>query len=167
MEEKIKLLLDKIDFDTNMYEYFKDAVLKKIIVSSKKSLWTIFIDNDNYIPIEVVKKLDKEVKKIDKNTKEFNIIYNIKNKDNTYLLNYYPYLLELLKKDLGVLEIYSDALKVENDKLVLVVSNKIEEEKLNNCLDKINNFYKRFSYEDDINIIIRKEENILEDIKKE
>ena len=167
MEEKMKLLLDKINFKEEMYKYFENAKLSKIIVSPKKSSWTIFIDSDNYLPVDAVKELDSNISNIDKNTKEFNIIYNIKNKDNNYLLNYYPYLLELLKNELVVLEIYSDSLKLEDDKLVLIVSNSIEESKLNNCLDKINNFYRRFSYDDDINIIIRKENNVLEEIQKE
>lgn len=167
MEEKMKLLLDKIDLKKEMYEAFENAKLSKIIVSPKNSSWTIFIENENYIPAEIVKELDTRIKLIDSNTKEFNIIYNISNKDINYLLNYYPYLLELIKSDIAVPEIYSDSLKIENDKLVLVVSNSIEEEKLSKCIDKINYFYKRFSYDLEIDIIIRKEDNVLEEIQKE
>ena len=165
MEEKMKLLLDKIDFNKDMYNAFENAKLSKIIVSPKNSSWTIFIENENYIPVEIVKELDSKIKLIDNNTKEFNIIYNINNKDISYLLNYYSYLLELIKFDIGVPEIYSDCLKIENNKLILVVSNSIEESKLSKCIDKINDFYKRFSYELEIDIIIRKEDNVLEEKK--
>ena len=59
MEEKMKLLLDKINFKEEMYKYFENAKLSKIIVSPKKSSWTIFIDSDNYLPVDAVKELYK------------------------------------------------------------------------------------------------------------
>ena len=44
---------------------------------------------------------------------------------------------EVLKKDeLVVVEIYKDCLKYEDGKLLLVVSNTIEESKVSNCLEK-------------------------------
>ncbi len=167
MEEKLKLLLDRIDFDNDKYKFFSSAKLSRIVVSPKNSSWTIFIDNEDYIPFNVVEELDKKIGNIDKNIDTFNVIYNILNKDNNYLLNYFPYLLKLLKKDLIITQIYSDCLKVEDNKLVLVVSNAIEEEKLSSCISKINKFYKRFGYIEDINIVIRKEENVLKEIKAE
>ena len=167
MEDKIKILLDKIEFSKENYEIFANSKLSKIIVDRKSSTWTIFIENDNYFPIEVIEELEGKINKLDSNTKNFEIFYNILNTDYSYLINYYPYLLKLLKSDLVVLEIYKECLKYENDKLVLVVSNTIEETKMIGCIDKIRKFYNKFNYEEEIPIIIRKDEHILETIKEE
>lgn len=167
MEEKLNLLLDKINFDKDKYNYLSNAKLSKIIVSPKKSSWTIFIDDISYLPVEIVKELDQKIFKIDEETNHFRIIYQIENKDNQYLLDYYPYLLEQLKTDLTVTKLYEDSLKIEDDHLILVVSNRIEEEKLRLCLDKIEDFYQRFGYQEPIEIVIRKEENILDEVKQE
>ena len=167
MEEKIKILLDKINFDKEKYNVFSDAKLSKIVVNQKLSTWSIFIENDNYFPIEIVEELEEKISLLDPNTENFKIKYNIINKDNSYLVNYYPYLLKLLKNDLIVLEIYKDCLKYEENKLMLVVSNTIEETKMLGCIDKINSFFKKFGYDEEISIIIRKDEHILETIKEE
>ena len=165
MDEKIRILLDKINFDKEKYNLFSSAKLSKIVVSKKLSSWTIFIENDTYLPVDVVEELDNKVPMLDPNTKSFQIIYNIKNIDNSYLVNYYPYLLNLLRSDLVVLEIYKDALKYEDNKLLFAVSNTIEETKILNCLDKIKLFFRRFGYLEDIPVIIRKDNNVLENIK--
>ena len=167
MDSKIELLLDRINYSKDKYSFFSNSKLLKIIVSEKKSSWTIYIENDTYYPIDVVEELEEKISNIDHNTSKFNIIYNIKNNDNSFLLNYYPYLLKLLKEDLVVIEIYKDCLKYEDDKLLLVVSNTIEETKLDNCRDKIEKFFKRFGYMEEIPIVIRKDNHVLENIKQE
>ena len=167
MDEKIKILLDKISYSEDKYSYFSHAKLSKIVVNKNKSTWVIYIENDDYFPLDVVEELEEKINLLDPSTDNFKIVYNIKNKDNSYLVNYYPYLLKILKNDLVVLEIYKECLKYENDKLILVVSNTIEESKLDGCLEKIEKFFKKFGYEEAIDIVIRKDENVLETIKQE
>ena len=43
MDNKIKILLDKINIDEASYQYFNDATISKIKVSSKTNNWNIFI----------------------------------------------------------------------------------------------------------------------------
>ncbi len=167
MEEKMKILLDKIGYSSDKYSYFSSAKLSKIVVNKNKSTWIIYIENNDYFPLEVIEELEDKISLLDPNTNSFTIIYEIKNKDNSYLINYYPYLLKTLKNDLVVLEIYKDCLKYEDERIVFVVSNSIEESKLNGCLEKIEKFFKKFGYEEEIKIVIRKDENILENIKQE
>ncbi len=45
--------------------------------------------------------------------------------------SYYPLVLSHLKEEIKVLEIYQDKLVLEDNKLILIASNKIEQEKLN------------------------------------
>ena len=167
MEDKMHLLLDKINFDKDKYNYFKDAKLSKIVISKNKSNCNIYIDTNIYLPIDIVEELDFKIKNIDNSIEEYNVIYNVLNKDYSYLLNYYPYILKQLKDELIVLEIYKDALVYEDNKLILVATNNLEYDKLTNCLYKINAFYKKFSYDYSIEIELRKDENILKEIKSD
>ena len=167
MDEKIKILLDKIGYSNDKYSCFSHAKLSKIVVSKNKSTWAIYIENDNYFDLDTLEELEEKISLLDPNTENFTIIYDIKNKEDSYLLNYYPYLLKLLKNDLVVLEIYKDCLKYEDNKLLFVVSNTIEESKVDGCMDKIEKFFKKFGYDEDISIVIRKDENLLENIKHE
>ena len=82
-------------------------------------------------------------------------------------LNYYKYLLTLLKEDLRVLEIYEECMKLESGFLILVTSNETEKERLERCLPKITTFYKKMGYNFNIEVIVRHEENILEEIQDE
>ena len=167
MDSKIKILLDKINIGEDYFQYFNDAKITKIKVNSKNNNWNIFIDKENLLPIDVYKLVEENKHLLDETANKIEIIYNIRNQDMETLLTYYDYLLELLSDDLGVTEIYRDSLKLEDDFLLLVVSNEIEKERIKSVLPKIEKFYKKLSYNFNIDVVIRKEENIYEEIQKE
>ena len=167
MDDKIKVLLDKVNIDENSYQYFNNAKINKIKVNSKIDSWQMFIEIDNLLPVEVFEELENNKMLLDKNASSIEFIFDVKNFDLNKYLEYYKYLLTTLKKDLRVLEIYEDCMKIEDDFLVLVVSNEVEKKKLEKCLDKINHFYKCLGYKFNIDIVIRHEENVLEEIQKE
>ena len=47
MNDKMQILLDKINIDETSYQYFSSAILTKIKINPNKDSWTIFIDIDN------------------------------------------------------------------------------------------------------------------------
>ena len=167
MDEKIKILLDKINIDENSYQYFSDALLKRIKINSHNNSWLIFIEKEELLPIEVYEELENKKGNLDEHASNIEFIFTIKNQDLNSYVSYYPYLLQKLKKELRILEIYEGCLQIDNDFLVLVVSNELEKERLEKCLDKITTFYKRIDYKFNIDIVIKQEENILEEIQKE
>ena len=167
MDEKIKILLDKINIDENSYQYFSDAVLTKIKVNSKIDSWLILIEKDNMLPVTIYEELNNKKYLLDDKASNITFKFTFKNSSLEDYLSYYPYLLTQLKDKLHVLEIYQDCLRIEDDFLVLVVSNESEKEKLEECLPVINQFYKNLDYHFNIDIIVRHEENILETIQKE
>ena len=143
MDDKIKILLDKINIGEESIQYFNDAKITKIKVNSKTNKWNVFIDKKELLPLEVYKELESKKMLLDENIKGIEIIYNIENVDNNILLSYYDYLLELLKEDLKVIEIYKDSLKLEDNKLILIATNEMEKERLEKVLSKIEKFYKK------------------------
>ena len=167
MDDKIKILLDKINIDETSYQYFNDAKITKIKVNSKTNSWNIFIDKDELLPVEILEELESKKMLLDEFASKIEIIFNIKNPNIDTYLSYYKYLLKTLKDDLKVLEIYEDAMKIEDDFLVLVATNEVEKERLLSVLDKVMNFYKKQNYNFNIDVIMRHEENILEEIQKD
>lgn len=167
MDDKMKILLDKINIDETSYQYFNDAKITKIKVNSKTNSWNIFIDKDELLPVEILEELESKKMLLDELASKIEIIFNIKNPNIDTYLSYYKYLLKTLKDDLKVLEIYEDAMKIEDDFLVLVATNEVEKERLLGVLDKVMNFYKKQSYNFNIDVIMRHEENILEEIQKD
>ena len=167
MDENIKKLLDKINMDENSYPYFNDAKMTKIKVNQKQNTWLIYIEKDNLLPLETLEELENKKMHLDDKANRIEFVFEIKNPDNEIYLSYYKYLLESLKEDLRVLEIYEDCLRVEEGFLVLVTSTEVEKERLEKCLPKISNFYKRMGYKFNIEVVLRHEENILQEIQEE
>ena len=138
MDEKIKILLDKINIDKDNYQYFSDAKISKIRINSKTGSWNVFVEKETLLPLEVFEELEEKKHLLDETASEIGFIFNIDNPDLNTCKDYYQYLLKLLKSDLKVLEIYEDSLQIEDDFLILVASNEVEKERLEKCLEKIN-----------------------------
>ena len=167
MDNNIQILLNKINIDEASYQYFNDAIMKKIKVNSKNNSWNILIDKDNLLPVEVLEELESKKRLLDETASKIEFVFNIKNQDiNTYL-SYYKFLLKNLKEELKVLEIYEDSMKIEDGFLTLVATNEVEKSRLEKALPKITSFYKRLNYNFNIDIVMRHEENILEEIQKD
>ena len=167
MNDKMKILLDKINIDEKSYQYFSSAVLSKIKINPNKNSWIIYIDIDTLLPVDVFEEVESKKNLLDKNANNIDFIYTIKYKKTTDYKSYYKYLLSTLKKDLRVTEIYEDCMEIRDDKLVLVVSNEQEQTKLNKVLNKVQKFYKKLDYGQDIEIIVDHKEDIQDAIQKE
>ena len=167
MDDKIQILLDKINIDKNNYQYFYDAKITKIKVNSKNNSWNIFIDKDDLLPVNIYEEVENKKNLLDDKASSIEIIYNIKNKNNSIYLEYYKYFINLLEEELKVIELYKDSMRLEDDKLLLIATTSIEKKRLDKALPKLEKLYKKIGYEEEINVEVRKEENVLEEIKKE
>ena len=54
MDEKMNVLLDKINMDKEKYPYFSSAKLTKIKIHRQTNTWEVFITNPTALPIEVI-----------------------------------------------------------------------------------------------------------------
>ena len=142
MDNKIKILLDKINIDEASYQYFNDATISKIKVSSKTNNWNIFITKTKLLPVKILEELESKKMLLDEKASSIEFIFEIEDPDMEEYLNYYQYLLKLLKEDLRVIEIYEECMRLESGFLILVTSNETEKERLERCLPKITTFYK-------------------------
>ena len=56
MNEKLKNLLDKINFNKDYYDEFKNAKIEKINVFEDKKIWDIIISNDTNFSFNILKE---------------------------------------------------------------------------------------------------------------
>lgn len=167
MEDKIKILLDKTGIKEEYFDCFNDAKLTKIKVNRTTGNWLVLIEKDTLLPLDVLKELESKKSLLDRSVNNIEFVFDIKTPDINIYLSYYDYLLDLLQDELKVKEIYKDCMKIENDELLLVVTNEMEEERLTKVLPRIEHFYKRLGYSSNIKIDLRHEENVLEEIQHE
>ena len=167
MEDKIKILLDKTGIKEEYFDCFNDAKLTKIKVNRTTGNWLVLIEKDTLLPLDALKELESKKSLLDSSVNNIEFVFDIKTPDINIYLSYYDYLLDLLQDELKVKEIYKDCMKIENDELLLVVTNEMEEERLTKVLPRIEHFYKRLGYSSNIKIDLRDEENVLEEIQHE
>ena len=166
MNDKMKLLLDKMNLKEELYSSFLDATIEKIIVNRKNNTWKVIIKNKNLFSKEIIEEIEDKKYNIDKSIKDVYFNYDVENIDLNILKDYFAILLEKLKDKLKIISLYEDAIKIEDDCLKLVVDNKREEKKLLNVKEEIENFYKSFGYNKEINIEVTEEKSIQEEIEK-
>ena len=166
MDDKIKILLDRLQIRNDHYPSFYGSKLTKIKVNKKNNSCIIYITNDKMYDVDIIRELDANKNLIDKSISNVEIVYDFKEKDNNIYLSYYSFVLEKVKDILRVIEIYKDKLKIQDNKFVLVANNKVEETKLNNALPKINEIYHSLGLETDLQVVYQEEHSVRDEITK-
>ena len=152
MDNKMEILLEKTNIDKDHYQYFYDAKITKIKVNPKTNTWNIFIEKDKLLPIEIYEELENKKMNLDSNASNIEIIYKLKEIDNSLYLDYYNYFLPHLEQELKVIELYKDSLKIEDDNLILIATTNIEKNRLNKALPKLEKLLSKVGYDKEINV---------------
>ena len=169
MDDKIKVLLNKLNIGDEYFQYFNDATISKIKVNPKKASWNILINKDKPLPVDVYILLENNKHLLEETAKNIQFIFEIDNSDLNIYKDYYDkYLLNNIE-ELNVKEIYKESMIIENDSLLLVAYNEIEYNTLNSVLDDIAKFYKKIGYDkyNDIKVELRHDEAISLEIQNE
>ena len=164
MQKEISILLDKMGIDYTNSSFFDSLKLERLVVDKESGNWNFYLLSDKLPDIDSYLELEKNKNKI-----ASNIYYNITNLDNNVLLSYYKPLLELAKEEglISITEPYLSNLILDKDKLLLVASNIIEEKRLVKIKDIISPYYQRLGYKEEIEIVVRENESIKEEIDRE
>ncbi len=166
MEEKMQILLDRIKFQKDHYNYFEDAKLTKIKISKQENSWQIFIEKEKVLPIEILEELENQKYTVAPNVTQITINYTIKEQNLEEFQKLYSYVLEEVKEKLKPPVMFKKSLILEDSKLVLVANNKLEEEKLNNVVEEINQIYHRLGLLSEIPVILKEGHKVREEIQK-
>ena len=167
MDDKIKILLDKINIGEEFFQYFSGAVLTKIKINSQTKKWNVFIKIPKMIPVDIFIQLEEKKMNLDEGASSIELIFEVDDIDLELYREYFEKVLLNQLEEIKVHELYKDCLKIENDQLILIASNDMEYDKLNSCRKKIETFYQKIGYLKDISLEERHEADVLSSIQEE
>ena len=166
MNDKLKLLLDKINMNSEYYSYFDGGCIKKIIRNKELKKSCFVLELTSTLPVEVYDILKKGVATSFRDSVTNIILLKVeyKNYNYDYLIDYYKYSLNemegLLPKIFTENKVYLD-----NNDIVIEVLNKVEENKISGLMNSIKTSFIYAGFDNELRVVINKEANEL--IKKE
>ena len=161
-EDKIKILFDQINLDSETREKLKDMSLDKVKVNEKNATWTFVLKYDSVLDIEDYIKLEELGNHAFKNIKKVYFEIVPKFKDLTKLEDYYNYALSKLKNVLVFSDIFNNRLDVHN--MTVEVVNIEEEKQLKEILPKINSLLNLYGFDVELSIYLNIDDNDIKDV---
>lgn len=149
MEKNIKLLLDKINFDKEKYDFFNNAKLIKMKLFKTDGVLELYIKIDNMIEPDVYKELCDKIYILDRRIKKAYFFFDVENIDIELYKRYFSVVLDILKEKISK-NLFINSINIKDNKLVILYSNKFEEEKLKSNIERINKIYNSLGYKDEI-----------------
>ena len=147
MDDKLKLLLEKINLNEENYTEFEDGKILKIISSKDKLNWNFVIETKDFLSIKVLKILDENLKPAFSNLKS--ATYTIKpiNSSNSKINDYYSYVMESIGLSSAMLSLFKDnGIRSTTDGLVVPAENKAQENIIKNNIDNINKKFNQIGF---------------------
>lgn len=161
MDNKLELLLKKINLDEKYYDNFKDGKILKIKCSKDKLNWNFIIELNDLLPTKILEFLDKNISNGFPNLKSVTYTIIIKSKNELRINEYFPYVISSIGLSKGILTIFSnDSIKYTTGGIVIAVDNKAEENIIKNNLDKINSKFNQIGFNINLKVELIKDEHI-------
>ena len=166
MQDKLKTLLEQINFDNNLFVFFNDGRLSKIVGNKEKTKYNFYISLIETLPIDIYTNFIDALKKHFKNYK-VKVSFTVDKQNNELIKDYYQYLIKKNIEEFPLLETFLDNdINYENNTLTIEVANKAEQMKLESISDKLVGLLDSVGY-DTVNINVIVNEAKSEEIRKE
>ncbi|MEG2457481.1 MAG: PolC-type DNA polymerase III [Bacilli bacterium] len=168
MDNKLKRFLDLIHMEEEDRIPFFNAFVKKVDVNVKEKRWTIYINIDNLINVEVFKKLcflSESIKDVEK----VRFVFSFSN-ENNLILDYFHYIFDIYGESCPMLlTLKNNNITFNNNIINIEVLNKIEETKIMSLKSKFIKFLNNMGFKDvKIETTTNKEEqNIIKELIKQ
>ncbi len=168
MHEKLKTLLEQIELDKSMYEYFKSGNLDKIVGNTNKDAYTFFITLERNLPIDVYTVFCDKLKL---KYKGYKIKLDLNVVNNECIGDYFNYFIDQYSKESPLLKMYKDSVcDCDGCEIKLEISNRAEEMKFDTIKRKMIKELRKAGFKEasfDIKIDSTKSKEIQAEINKE
>ena len=166
MEDKVKLLLERIHLNPDNYSFFEHAHLEKIIINRQSGHWQVLLTLPEFLPVTIYEEIEQNKTQL---AEHIDFQYLVENGDLTILLTYYPYFLQQLQQQdkIKLTTIYSENLHLQDQRLVLQAANKIEQLRLEEIKPLLQKLYQKAGYQDLISIELTTDPSVAEAIHQE
>ena len=169
MDNKLEILLKKLNIEENYYNFFKNGKLLKIIGNKEKTNYNFYVKLETNIPYNLLEEMNKNIKKVYSEFNNVKIILEVDNIDTDLLKEYYINLIKKYSKSSPLIGSFINSKINYNEYLEINVNNKAEEMKLSSIKEKLEKDFNEMGFNIKIKINIDKESDleIQEEIKKE
>ena len=138
MQDKLTILLDKINLPEDARNYFADGSLEKIICNKNQDKYVFLININEVLPLGVFFDFDDLLRKTFISAKSVEAKFTVNNYDLEILTDYYRHYMTEYSKNAPLLEIFVNCnLVLEDDSLIIEVANKAEEMKFSSIKDDL------------------------------
>ncbi|MGE5455870.1 MAG: PolC-type DNA polymerase III [Ignavibacteriales bacterium] len=169
MQEKMKLLLEKINMNIEDHKYFEDATLNKIEGKKKESSYYFHITLTNLLPVDIYNQFCELLKQGFNQFEIVKPIFCVEKFDDSKLIEYFNNLINQYSVKYPLLKTFVDSnIILENNILTVEVNNKAEKMKLKSVCKNLIEDFKCIGYGDieiDIKINEEKSKEIVAEIE--
>ena len=170
MDDKLQLLLEQIKLNENQKNSFKNGKLNKIVCNKTKDKYVFCLSLTNPLPLQTYLEFNKKLKTRFFNFKSIKSQINTNNFNIELLTEYYRHFLENYSKEAPLLKMFvTTSLTLDDDNLLIDLTNKAEEMKFNSIKKQLEKDLKWSGF--NIKIITKineeKAEELREEIEKE
>ena len=170
MDDKLQLLLEQIKLNENQKNSFKNGKLNKIVCNKTKDKYVFCLSLTNPLPLQTYLEFNKKLKTRFFNFKSIKSQINTNNFNIELLTEYYRHFLENYSKEAPLLKMFvTTSLTLDDDNLLIDLTNKAEEMKFNSIKKQLEKDLKSSGF--NIKIITKineeKAEELREEIEKE
>jgi DNA polymerase-3 subunit alpha (Gram-positive type) len=131
MQDKLKILLDKLNISEEQKQKFENATLDKIVGNKTRDKYQFFMTFPSNLEVDVFLNLKKELRESFQEFDEIGLQLTVKEEDLEKLPEYYVAFLNIKLEQYPLLSMsLENKIEKEENKLVIEVSNKAEQLKL-------------------------------------
>lgn len=157
MDDKLKLILNKIGLDEKYFSEFNNSLLEKVVFYKKTDEVKIIIKNQTNFNVELYKELNNCFsnyfsKKVILEVNPVEISFN-------YIKDYYRMIIEDISCDKVIANLFIDRLVLKDGIYFIEVNNKAEERQLSSFIDDVHNKLKLCGFDIELSTFIDEEES--------
>ena len=165
MDDKLLRFFNKINY-TNIEE-FNNSKVTKVTINKEEETWTVYIENENCINIDIALELMNLAKKGIDGVKSINVVFENKNISENDIIDYFKYLLnEVVKVSPALSSIVNNKMNVNEEVITIEVISNIEEKLIKKESKKIIKKLNLLGLRD-INVNCKINEELKAEVKRE
>ncbi len=167
MKNEIKVLLEKLNIDSQFFNELENASIDKVVVYDDIDKIKLFLKNKSNISLPLYEMLSSSLKNFF-GGKEVYIYLLVEEVNNAYFKDYFNKTISIIREKNPVIDIFSDRIINENEKYYVEVINRAEERQVNLFIDDLNKIMAMFGYNPNIKTILNEEKrnDVQDRIKK-
>ena len=147
MINKIDILLKKLNLSEDCNNFFSTAVLDKIVGNKNKTSYCFYVNVDSTPSVNIYNEFNNKLKDAFDEIESVKVIFNVKNINYNYVIDYFKNMIVLLSHNNPMLEVVlENNISFNNNVLTVSATNNFELLKLKEISDDLNDYFKDLGF---------------------